>query len=199
MLVHLNPEGVRSFRLLTELSLVLGVIDEETFWDRMDYLNELLGNPGNGPTGPSGGACGPDEERRAPGEAGSDDAAAHGDILDSDQGGGSPPPNWLEFIPSGPISHLKRWHFIKGDPDPLPSVPHGHGEGRPFPKLDPYLGWIHASTSKTSGRLSQDETRALWNDGRFRDFASAALIHFVQENPNYTWRVPYPMRLPRRR
>src|SRR5690606_41540207 len=68
------------------------------------------------------------EERRAPGEAGSDDAAAHGDILDSDQGGGSPPPNWLEFIPSGPISHLKRWHFIKGDPDPLPSVPHGYGE-----------------------------------------------------------------------
>ncbi len=199
MLVPLKPEGVRSFRLLTELSLVLGVIDEETFSDRMDYLNELLGNPGNGPSGPSGGGSGRDEERRAPGEAASDDAPAHGDILDSGQGGGSPPPDWLQFIPGGAIGHLQRWHFIKGDPDPLPSVPHGHDEGRSFPKLDPYLGWIHASTSKTSGRLSQDDTRALWNDERFRDFASAALIHFVQENPNYTWRVPYPMRLPRRR
>lgn len=54
MPVPLKPEAERSFRLLTELSLVLGVIDEGAFQDRMDYLNELLGNPGNGPSGPAG-------------------------------------------------------------------------------------------------------------------------------------------------
>lgn len=200
MRIPLKPEAVRSFRLLTELSLMLGVIDEEKLEDRMAYLSELLGNPGNGPSNPFGtGGGGRDEEpRRASGEEAPGEEA-HGDILKGHQVGGPPPPDWFQLIPRGAIGHLQKWHFIKGDPDPLPSVPHGHDEGRSFPKLDPYLGWIHASTRQTAGRLSQDDTRALWNDEGFRDFASAALIHFAQENPNYTWRVSYPMRLPRRR
>ena len=196
MRVHLKQEGVRSFRLLSELSLVLGVIAEETFLERIDYLHELLGDPGNRSGGASGDGVRSKEEGPTTNEAALSENA-HGDILKQDSAGS--PTGWLQFIPGGVISHLQRWRFIKGDPDPMPSVPHGHDEGRSFPKLDPYLGYIHASTTQIAERLSQDDTRALWNDDRFRDFASAALIHFVQENPSYTWRVPFPMRLPRRR
>lgn len=197
MSVRMKPEAVRCFRLLSELSLVLGVVDEDVFRDRMDYLHELLRNPG----GALGGGADAAGEVDAPHEGASPNASdgeAHADILAGARGGAAAPPEWIHLIPGGAIAHLKRWHFIKGDPDPMPSVPHGHDEGRPFPKLDPYLGWIHASTTTTSGRLSHDDTRALWNDDRFRDFASAALLHFAQENPHYVWRVPYPMRLPRR-
>lgn len=192
MLVSMNPEAVRCFSILTELSLVLEVIDEGTFDERMEYLRELLG-------GPDAGTNGTDEARPEGAVEAPAGDRAHDDILKGSSGSGGKLPDWVQFIPGGAIGHLKRWEFIKGDPDPLPSVPHGHDEGRPFPKLDPYLGWIHASTKQTNGRLSQDDTRALWNHDGFRDFASAALIHFARENPKFVWRVPYPLHLPRRR
>lgn len=198
MFIPFEGEAVRCFRLLTDISLALGVIDWDTFEERHGYLDELLGEPDNQPYGGGQGRGGdvevaPEGVHRADGEA-----WAHPNIIDKVVAT-TAMPDWIRFIPSGGIGHLKRWHFIKGDPDPLPSVPHGHDEGRPFPKLDPYLGHIHTSTASKGGRLSKDDTRALWNDGRFRDFASAALVHFVRENPRHVWRVDSPLRIPRRR
>jgi hypothetical protein len=198
MTTPLVPEAVRCYRMLTELSLMLSVIDWETYEERLQYLDELLGDPGNGAQGANGDPDGDagdarEEPRGAAPEGGG--AVAHPELI----GRGEPPPDWLQFIPGGAIGHLRRWHFHKYDPDPHPSVPHGHDEGKPFPKLDSYLGWIYASTTNKNGRLSKNDTRALWNDQRFRDFSTAALVHFAQGNPRYVWRVDYPMRLPRRR
>ena len=191
MMVPMTPEAVRCFRILTELSLVLEVIDEDVFDQRLEYLCELL-------DGSDSTTDGIDEARMEVSVEEASREKAHDELIRRTAAGGGTPPDWVQFIPGGPIAHLKRWQFIKGDPDPLPSVPHAHDEGRAFPKLDPYLGWIHTSTRQTSGRLGKDDTRALWNHDGFRDFASAALVHFAQENPGFVWRVPYPMRLPRR-
>lgn len=197
MFVPLRPEGVRAFRILNEISLAFDVIDFETFVEREEYLRELLGDPGTGGTPGGGDAPSPPPEPERPPETQEEVAGTAHPGLGAR--GGSEGDDWLQFIPGGPIAYLHRWQFIVGDPDPHPSVPHGHDNGRPFPKLDPYLGWIHVSTTKTGGRLSKDDTRALWNDERFRDFASAALVHFVRENPSYRWRVDNPLRIPRRR
>jgi hypothetical protein len=198
MPIPMHPEAIRCFRILNELSFMLEVIDFEVYEERLRYLAELLADPSGGVSGsgaPGDDGSGESLAAGSGGTVGTD--AAHQELLDSLAG--ETPPDWLRFIPAGPLSHLSRWHFIKGDPDPHPSVPHGHDQGRSFPKLDPYLGWIHVSTTRTGGRLSKDDTRALWSDRRFRDFASAALVHFAQENPNYVWRVPRPLRLPRLR
>ncbi|GEL69176.1 hypothetical protein MVI01_09600 [Myxococcus virescens] len=198
MFTPLKNEAIRCYRLLNEISLSFGLIEGETLETRLRYLDELLSDPNRGPLGSEPSDTRDTEELGRAFERGDPTKSneAHPDIVAA---GGSPPPDWLQLIPSGTIGHLSRWEFIKGDPDPHPSVPHGHDQGRTFPKLDPYLGWIHVSTTKRGGRLSKNDTRALWNDERFRDFASAALVHFIQENPGYVWRVERPLRLPRRR
>ena len=196
MLVPMKPEAIRSFRLFTELSMAFGVIDKQTFEERMKHLGELLGGS-DGPTAKDKAAK--IQETRGELVEGAGEEHAHRELLNGEAEKGGSPPDWLQLIPAGSIAHLARWQFVKGDPDPHPSVPHGHDNGKTFPKLDPYLGWIHASTTKKCGRLSRDDTRALWNDARFRDFASAALLHFIRENPSYVWRVPHPKRLPRHR
>lgn len=198
MIVSMTPVAVRSFGILSGLSLLLGVIDSDMFEARIAYLSELLGDPGSGPVGAGVSGTETDSAMDSPYDDSADEM--HSEIIKRFASGtGERPPEWILFVPSGPIAHLSHWKFIKGDPDPHPSVPHGHDQASPFPKLDPYLGWIHASTKRISGRLARDDTRALWNDDRFRHFASAALVHFAQEHPNYVWRVSDPLRLPRRR
>lgn len=97
------------------------------------------------------------------------------------------------------IAGLDAWHFRVGDPDPLPSVPHGHWQNRPKPKLDPYLGWVYDGTSKVR-RESRASIVQLWNDQKFRTFAAKAINLFIASNPHYGgWRVANPFRLPRRR
>lgn len=196
-LVEMTQEAIRCYRLLNELSVELGITDEHTWAERASYLQLLVGDFSTSEDTVVDGPQGLDERSRGVREA--DALQAHREMLCGVAEPGTIIPDWIQFIPSGSIGHLRRWHFIKGDPDPHPSVPHGHDGGRTFPKLDPFLGWIHNSTTKLGGRLSRNDTRSLWNDGRFRDFASAALIHFAQENPQYLWRVPVPTRIPRRR
>lgn len=202
---HLSGEGRRCYRLLAEMSYGFGVIDFHVYTLRIDYLDELCGDPDPGApdsstdveSGDTDGSDDDPPDSAPPGRGGANAAAlAHPELR---RGRKSTPPRWLLFIPSGRIAHLSQWGFHKYDQDPFPSVPHGHGRGRRFPKLDPYLGWIHASTKRKSSRLSKKDTRALWNDEKFRDLASAALVHFIQEHPTWNWRVDNPRRLPRRR
>ena len=191
----LTPEATRCFAFLCELSLAFEVIDYETYHERLAYLDDLLAHPLE---------C-PDEDQSSSRDSGQtevrgeeDCGPAHPEIVGRPTtGSGSvPPPDWVRFIPRG----LPEWEFHKGDPDPLPSVPHGHYKGKALPKLDPYLGWVCGAQRKQLDRLPKEQTRALWNDAQYRDFASAALTHFIRENPRWSgWRVGNPLRLPRRR
>ena len=91
---------------------------------------------------------------------------------------------------------LKDWVFHQYDADFHPSIPHGHFQGKNHPKLDAYLGWIYKG-SKQIDRLSKKFIIDLWNDEEFRVFARIAIEWYMDENPNFNWRVNRPLMLPR--
>lgn len=90
------------------------------------------------------------------------------------------------------------WEFHKGDPDPHPSIPHGHKTHDERRKLDAYLGYTFVGTTQ-DGRIPKSEIIKLWNDNKFRRFADEALKHFITTNPIYKFRVSNPHRLPKKR
>lgn len=93
---------------------------------------------------------------------------------------------------------LSNWLFHKSDDDFFPSIPHGHAiSGRPC-KLDAYRGWIYQKDMQV-GREPRGKIVALWNNEKFRAFASAAITNYATRFPSYHWRVYNPLRLPRRR
>jgi hypothetical protein len=92
---------------------------------------------------------------------------------------------------------LADWEFHQYDPDFFPSIPHGHYRGKSQPKLDPYQGWVYRG-SKQVRRESRKNIIALWNDQKFREFASIAIDYYLVHFPKYKgWPVPFPRRLPR--
>jgi hypothetical protein len=104
----------------------------------------------------------------------------------------------LYFIP-GPGTGLTHWVFHPFDVDYFPSVPHGHFQGRPQPKLDAYLGWVYQG-SKQISRETRQSIILLWNEDKFRALASTAIQFYLNQFPHYTgWRVSKPKVLPRRR
>jgi len=104
----------------------------------------------------------------------------------------------FRFIPHGNTG-LSNWVFHPYDPDHFPSVPHGHYQGKPQPKLDAYLGWIYKGAQQIS-REDRWKIVALWNDNAFRAVALAAINYYLTNFPSYTgWRVANPKVLPRRR
>jgi hypothetical protein len=106
-------------------------------------------------------------------------------------------PPILAFIAAGSTG-LHQWRFHQGDPDPFPSVPHGHSQSDARKKLHAYRGWIHRE-DRQIGREPRWKIIALWNDEKFRSFASAAIHYYVVAFPRHPWPVPDPRRLPRRR
>lgn len=103
----------------------------------------------------------------------------------------------LHFRAAGSTG-LSQWFFRQADPDFFPSIPHGHSLSGRREKLDAYRGWIYRE-DKQSGREPRWKIIALWNDEKFRGFASTAIGYYLSEFPHYGWRVPNPLRLPRRR
>lgn len=104
----------------------------------------------------------------------------------------------LLYYVSLAVPALRSWVFIVGDPDPYPSVPHGHWRRMPKPKLDPYLGWIYDGTRQIR-RESRRNIILLWNEQSFRTFAQKSVTHFIAQNPRFTWRVRNPGKMPRAR
>jgi hypothetical protein len=102
-----------------------------------------------------------------------------------------------KLIPAASIG-LADWVFHQADPDFFPSIPHGHFRGKAQPKLDAYHGWTY-TWEKQTGREPRKNIIALWNDGKFRDFASVAISYYSRAFPHHHWPVPNPLRLPRRR
>lgn len=106
-------------------------------------------------------------------------------------------PPVLHFLAAVSIG-LPQWEFHLGDRDFFPSIPHGHWLSDGRKKLDSYRGWIYR-TDKQIDRVQRWKIIALWNDEKFRSFASKAIRHYMSSFPHFVWRVHYPMRLPRRR
>lgn len=97
------------------------------------------------------------------------------------------------------ISGLSKWHFHQYDDDFFPSIPHGHWENKKQPKLDSYLGWVYGG-SKQIRRESRSLISKLWNDDKFRFFATVAIDYYMTKYPTYSgWRVPNSRRLPKKR
>jgi hypothetical protein len=104
----------------------------------------------------------------------------------------------FRFIPHGNTG-LSNWEFHPYDADYFPSVPHGHYQGKPQPKLDAYLGWVYNGVRQVS-REPRSKIVALWNDSSFRAVAMAAINYYLTTFPSYSgWRVKNPRALPRRR
>lgn len=105
---------------------------------------------------------------------------------------------YLQFWPD-PKTKLHAWEFHPQDDDFFPSIPHGHYFGKNQPKLDPYEGYIYEKT-KQEKRVSRKLIIGLWNDSAFRDISRQAIMYYMTHHPTYNgWRVPNPLKLPRRR
>ena len=94
---------------------------------------------------------------------------------------------------------LTEWVFHKGDPDPCPSIPHGHYLGRDHPKLDAYYGFVYDRHNEITERISRKDIISLWNEEKFRKFAFEAIIHYTNAHPHHGWRVTNPKKIPIRR
>jgi hypothetical protein len=113
------------------------------------------------------------------------------------------------YVPQGPrapVLHflaavtigLPHWQFHLGDRDFSPSIPHGHWDTDGRKKLDAYRGWVFRH-DKQIDREPRRKIIALWNDEKFRSFASRAIEHYMTAFPGHVWRVRNPMLLPHRR
>ena len=103
----------------------------------------------------------------------------------------------LHFCAAGSTG-LSQWLFHQADPDFFPSIPHGHWSAEKRKKLDAYRGWVYREDEQID-REPRWKIIALWNDEKFRAFAATAIGYYLSSFPRYGWRVPNPMRLPRRR
>jgi len=93
------------------------------------------------------------------------------------------------------------WNFTLGDPDPFPSIPHGHLKSNIKQKLDSYLGYTFdtANGNKLLKRESRKYIANLWNNEKFREFSLKQINWFINKNPRYIWRTNNPVRIPTRR
>lgn len=106
-------------------------------------------------------------------------------------------PPILAFVAAGSTG-LHQWEFHQADQDFFPSIPHGHRRSDQRKKVHVYRGWMYQE-DKQIGREPRWKIVALWNDEKFRSFASAAIQYYLVTFPRYVWPVLDPRRLPRRR
>ena len=96
---------------------------------------------------------------------------------------------------------LNTWVFTKSDPDPYPSVPHGHlkSQNRKWPKLNPHTGrvFLRKYREDVSKRLSKHQMRAIWRDDEFKSFCREIVVWYLEEYPNYRFPVSRPLKMPR--
>ena len=106
-------------------------------------------------------------------------------------------PPFLAFVAAASTG-LHHWRFHQADRDFFPSIPHGHWHSDQRRKLHAYRGWVYQEDRQIH-REDRWKIVALWNDEKFRSFASAAIQYYVVTFPRYIWPVPHPSRLPRLR
>jgi len=103
--------------------------------------------------------------------------------------------NWIEFICLG------TWVFTKADPDPYPSVPHGHyrNQNTKWPKLNPYTGRVFSSKHQEDAnkRLSKKQMKEIWSDESFKSFCREMIIWYRETYPYYEFPVSRVLRMPK--
>jgi hypothetical protein len=109
------------------------------------------------------------------------------------------PDPYVAFIAN--VHGMNGWFFRPGDPDPWPSVPHGHWENKPSPKLNPYTSRAYDNNHNEvlKKRLSRKTMVALWNDSKFREGTLKSIDYYVLEFPTHQFNIRHYRRLPRRR
>lgn len=104
-----------------------------------------------------------------------------------------PTPDRLELCSQPGHGLRSSWEFHKGDADPYPAVPHGHGrQGKRtqnWPKLDPYRGFVYDKSGAQVDREPRRAIVALWNDPKFRNFAREALLHALERDSTLERRI----------
>ncbi|TGL19781.1 hypothetical protein EHQ47_16930 [Leptospira bourretii] len=95
------------------------------------------------------------------------------------------------------------WIFTKADPDPYPSVPHGHykDQNKSWPKLNPYTGKVFNEKDQEdkSLRLTKEQLKILWSDEKFKSFCREMIVWYLEEFPLYDFPVRIPLRFPKYR
>jgi hypothetical protein len=163
-----TSEAMASYVDLTLVSFYSGLIPTEIFIDRLRYLVD--GEPEQLETGESRDFSG----------AGQEVSDEQDKQRDANSLGGTPSSTPLEFKLSSQ-SDLHDWVFTSGDPDPLPSVPHGHWQTQNSQrKVDAYRGHI-TQKGKSDGRLTRNEVAEFWNDDEFREYARLAIVHALAD------------------
>lgn len=173
---YFQPEAYDLYSLITEISFQLRIIDLFVYEARINFLeeNEVLGEI---------------EQREA----------EFVTEVESPQQPVQKPTIALVTAQAGVLK--SPWEFTIGDPDPFPSVPHGHLQSNKKVKLDSYLGYTY-DTSNGNQMLERESRQfiiSLWNCEKFRNFATKQLNWFIQQNPAFVWRVNQPLRIPVRR
>lgn len=110
-------------------------------------------------------------------------------------------PKYIYFLTAVAGILGAQWRFNPYDDDFFPSVPHGHLKSKHAIKLDLYLGFTYdtSQNNKALKRESRNYIVRLWNDEKFRTIARTAVEYYVVHHPNFSWRVPHPLRLPKKR
>ena len=197
---HLTNEAAFDYLELSQASYYFGLIPETHWFDRLAALRLM---------------CAPDDPTRSFADhflRMKEQEASHEwpeEDRERESGSGRAEPQesriepqddfpWLvQFIPAG-ATGLTQWVFNQYDHDYHPSVPHGHYQGHPWPKLDAYLGWTYNKT-RQGKREPRKKIVALWNDNKFRDFARDAISWYMGAYPQFRWRVSHPLQLPKKR
>lgn len=86
------------------------------------------------------------------------------------------------------------WVFTIADPDPIPSIPHGHYKDKdnPEPKLNPYTGkaFVSSGNEVKKLRLTKKEMVILWDSPAFQDFCTQKLKDFVSKEQRWRSYLP---------
>jgi hypothetical protein len=173
---HFQPEAEDLYSLITEISFQLSIIDVFVYEERIEFLEEIE-NP----------EVFEQSEEEFVTEVASPQQPFRKPTL---------------ALVTAQVGVLKSpWEFTIGDPDPFPSVPHGHLQSNIKIKLDSYLGYTYdtSSCNQMLKRESRQFIITLWNSQKYRDFAIKQINWFMQQNPAFVWRVKQPFRIPVRR
>lgn len=195
MAKYLTYKSTRLFLKLSKICYLTGSLSCSQFMERLALLRMMCS-----PKNPSGIYAERvlSREKIELNDVWFDDAKKIGVIESSEEFKSNNEPPLLYFC-SAPHTAMSHWTFHKCDDDFFPSIPHGHLQGKSQPKLDSYNGRVYQKENEIR-QESRDKIIKLWNDEKFREFATQSIQYYLDKHPTYKgWRVEKPLRLPRRR
>lgn len=179
---------------LAEIHYEFGLIEKDELNERIgvalwlaEELDDSVGDPRN-------------DEEQCQSESEEIESSAQNPLVESSVDRGNEAQNtnvenWLEFLCLGV------WVFTKADPDPYPSIPHGHykNQNNKWPKLNPYTGRVFNSKQQEakSERLSKEQMQIIWRDEKFKSFCREMIVWYREQFSSYKFPVRSPSRMPK--